>query len=54
MRAEEERKIKIVQKQKERDDREKERRRRMLIREDKEAQVCNDLLLIYPLISYKH
>ena len=30
-----------------------EMRRRMIIREESEREVCNDLVLIYPLISYK-
>ena len=30
-----------------------EMRKRMIIREEAEREVCNDLVLIYPLVSYK-
>lgn len=40
-------------KQQERDAREKERRGKMLIREENEAANSNELILIYPLVSYE-
>jgi hypothetical protein len=40
-------------KKKEKEDKEKEKRKRMIQREQNEAEVCNELLLIYPFIGYE-
>ena len=42
-----------IQKKMEKDAKEKEKKQRMLQRENEEAEVCGDLVLIYPLIPYK-
>jgi hypothetical protein len=52
MMAEEQRKIKARAKQIQAENRRKNQINRALIREKAEALVCNDLLLIYPKISY--
>lgn len=49
----EQRRLTNMIKQQERDAREKERRGKMLIREENEAANSNELILIYPLVSYE-
>ena len=52
-RGEEERKLKLEAKEADRRKKVQERRKRMLEREKREAEVGHDLLLVYPIISYK-
>lgn len=53
-RADEERQQKQNQKNAAREEKEKLRIQKQLRREINEAKVCNDLQLIYPIISYEH
>jgi hypothetical protein len=50
--SEESKKIKAKAKQIQAENRRKNLMNRALIREKNEASVCNDLILIYPIISY--
>ena len=43
-----------MEKQRKADEKDKIKRERALLREKNEAQVCNDLILIYPIISYEN
>ena len=36
------------------EEKEREKKTKMILRENNEAKYCNDLLLIYPLISYEN
>lgn len=53
-RAEEEKKRKALEKKKAQMQKEAERLKRSLKREKAESEVCNDLQLVFPVVSYEN